>query len=66
MERINATLTGAERKAALCLLLDEEAQLIASVGRHKLDADSENKQRVISAFLDKVIKVLALFNLIYK
>ena len=42
---INETTSGAARKAALCGLLEQEAQLIASVGRHKIVADVENKQK---------------------
>ncbi|NXG64834.1 IQUB protein, partial [Hemiprocne comata] len=53
IERINRTLTGAERKAALCGLLEEEAQLIASFGREKLIADEENQQKAIFHFLNK-------------
>ncbi|CAH1783739.1 unnamed protein product [Owenia fusiformis] len=53
VEKINAELTGAERKAALCQLLEQETQLIASIGRHKLDAEDENKQKRIQGFLDK-------------
>ncbi|XP_068020343.1 IQ motif and ubiquitin-like domain-containing protein isoform X3 [Melanerpes formicivorus] len=53
-EKINRSLTGAERKAALCGLLEQEAQLIASIGRHKLNADEENRQKAILHFLDKV------------
>ena len=56
LETINASLSGAKRKAALCHLLDQETQLIASIGRHKLEADTENKQRAIQKFLDKVGK----------
>ncbi|XP_064302372.1 IQ and ubiquitin-like domain-containing protein [Phalacrocorax carbo] len=52
-ERINRTLTGAERKAAFCGLVEQEAQLIASIGRHKLNADEENQQKAILHFLDK-------------
>ncbi|XP_061323574.1 IQ and ubiquitin-like domain-containing protein isoform X3 [Pezoporus flaviventris] len=52
-EQINRTLTGAERKAALCGLLEQEAQLIASIGRHKLNADEENRQKAILHFLNK-------------
>ncbi|XP_074840214.1 IQ motif and ubiquitin-like domain-containing protein [Carettochelys insculpta] len=52
IERIN-TLKGAERKAALCALLEQETQLIASIGRHKLNADEENQQKAILFFLDK-------------
>ncbi|XP_072050656.1 IQ motif and ubiquitin-like domain-containing protein [Amphiura filiformis] len=53
LETINASLSGPKRKAALCHLLDQETQLIASIGRHKLEADTENKQRAIQKFLDK-------------
>ncbi|XP_038060891.1 IQ and ubiquitin-like domain-containing protein [Patiria miniata] len=53
LDQINATLTGAQRKAALCHLLDQETQLIASIGRHKLEADTTNKQQAIQNFLDK-------------
>lgn len=53
LERINNTLHGAERKAALCMLLDQETQLISAIGRHKLEADSENKDKRIQSFLDK-------------
>ena len=54
MNRINVELTGAERKAALCQLLEQETQLIASVGRHKLEADAGNQNIVVQKFLDKV------------
>ncbi|XP_047921637.1 IQ motif and ubiquitin-like domain-containing protein isoform X4 [Anser cygnoides] len=53
IERINGTLTGAERKAALCGLLEQEAHLIASIGRHKLNADEENQQKAVLHFLSK-------------
>ncbi|XP_069485205.1 IQ motif and ubiquitin-like domain-containing protein [Ambystoma mexicanum] len=53
VERINNTLTGAERKAALCALLEQETQLIASIERYKLDANVENHKEAIQSFLDK-------------
>lgn len=53
LARIDVTLTGAERKAALCMLLEQETQLIASIGRHKLEADADNKDKRIQDFLDK-------------
>lgn len=56
LERINNTLHAAERKAALCMLLDQETQLIAAIGRHKLEAEGENKEKRIQDFLDKVCK----------
>ncbi|NXF70558.1 IQUB protein, partial [Sclerurus mexicanus] len=52
-ERINRTLTGAERKAALCELLEQETQLIACFERHKLNANEENQQKAILHLLDK-------------
>lgn len=45
---------GAERKAALCMLLEQESLLIASIGRHKIAADEEGKERDIRKFLDTV------------
>ncbi|XP_071082848.1 IQ motif and ubiquitin-like domain-containing protein isoform X1 [Haliotis cracherodii] len=53
IERINTTLEGAERKAALCMLLDQETQLLAAIDRHKLEAGSENKDLRIQSFLEK-------------
>ncbi|KAG8439832.1 hypothetical protein GDO86_005848 [Hymenochirus boettgeri] len=53
LENINQTLTGAERKAALCTLLEQEARLISSIGRHKINADEENQQKAIKALLNK-------------
>ena len=52
--RINETTSGPERKAALCALLEQEAQLIASIGRHKIAAGQENKEEAIRKFLDAV------------
>jgi len=52
--RIDETLSGAERKAALCMLLDQETQLLASIGRHKLEADADNREKFIQDFLEKV------------
>lgn len=54
LKLINETTSGAARKAALCGLLEQEAQLIASVGRHKIVADGENKQKRVHSFLDAV------------
>lgn len=54
LERINTTMGGAERKAALCMLLEQESLLIASIGRHKIAADEEGKERDIRKFLDTV------------
>lgn len=54
LERINQSMDNAERKAALCMLLDQETQLISAIGRHKLEADSENQEKRIQQFLNKV------------
>ncbi|XP_050413811.2 IQ and ubiquitin-like domain-containing protein [Patella vulgata] len=53
IDRISNTLTGAERKAALCMLLDQETQLLAAIDRHKLEADKSNKTKRIQDFLAK-------------
>ncbi|XP_061496133.1 IQ and ubiquitin-like domain-containing protein isoform X2 [Rhineura floridana] len=53
LENINSTLTGAERKAALCGLLEKETELIASIGRHKINADQENAHKAVLSFLEK-------------
>ncbi|KAL4656754.1 IQ and ubiquitin-like domain-containing protein [Arapaima gigas] len=53
LERINATLSGPERKAALCALLEQETQFIAYIGQHRLAAGEENQLRSLHAFLEK-------------
>ncbi|KAM9854644.1 IQ motif and ubiquitin-like domain-containing protein [Aulostomus maculatus] len=52
-QRINSSLRGAERKAALCSLLDQETQLIATIGRHHIAAHNSNYDKVVRNFLDK-------------
>nr|XP_012607287.1 IQ and ubiquitin-like domain-containing protein isoform X1 [Microcebus murinus]XP_012607289.1 IQ and ubiquitin-like domain-containing protein isoform X1 [Microcebus murinus]XP_012607290.1 IQ and ubiquitin-like domain-containing protein isoform X1 [Microcebus murinus]XP_012607291.1 IQ and ubiquitin-like domain-containing protein isoform X1 [Microcebus murinus] len=51
--RINQYFTGAERKAALCEVLEKETQIIASIGRHKYIAYTERRDTAVQAFLDK-------------
>ena len=51
---INSVCDGAERKAALCGLMEQEAELIASLGRHKIRANNEKKDKVMLDFLNKV------------
>uniref|UniRef100_A0A7N5P6Y0 IQ motif and ubiquitin domain containing n=1 Tax=Ailuropoda melanoleuca TaxID=9646 RepID=A0A7N5P6Y0_AILME len=51
--RINQSFTGAERKAALCELLEKETQIIASIGRHRYIAYMANREELTQAFLDK-------------
>ena len=43
MALIDELYSGPERKAALVGLLEQEAHLIASIDRHRLVADEENK-----------------------
>ena len=54
MALIDELYSGPERKAALVGLLEQEAHLIASIHRHKLVADQENKDERIKSFLNKV------------
>ncbi|KAM5255741.1 IQ motif and ubiquitin-like domain-containing protein [Ctenodactylus gundi] len=53
VSHINQHLTGAERKTALCELLDKETQIIASIGRHRYLARLSSQEEAIQAFLDK-------------
>ncbi|XP_027029299.2 IQ and ubiquitin-like domain-containing protein isoform X1 [Tachysurus fulvidraco] len=53
MEHINATLCGAERKAALCVLLDQEAQFIASIETHRIAAGKKSQEMAVQTFLNK-------------
>lgn len=53
-QRINSSLRGAERKAALCSLLEQEVQLIADIGRHQITVRHNNYDKTIRNFLDKV------------
>ncbi|KAI3371743.1 hypothetical protein L3Q82_023600 [Scortum barcoo] len=52
-ERINSSLRGAERKAALCKLLEQETQLIATIGRHRIAVQNNNYDKTVRNFLDK-------------
>ncbi|XP_045420875.1 IQ and ubiquitin-like domain-containing protein isoform X2 [Lemur catta] len=51
--RINQSFTGAERKAALCEILEKETQIIASIGRHRYIAYTERQDAAVQTFLDK-------------
>jgi len=55
LDRINETLSGAERKVALTHLLDEEAQLISCISRRRYGAIEDNKKMSIKTFLNKAI-----------
>ncbi|XP_053175347.1 IQ and ubiquitin-like domain-containing protein [Scomber japonicus] len=52
-QRINSSLRGAERKAALCLLLEQETQLIAAIGCHRIAVHNNNYDKSVRRFLDK-------------
>ncbi|XP_075994006.1 IQ motif and ubiquitin-like domain-containing protein [Genypterus blacodes] len=52
-QQINVSLRGAERKAALCSLLEQETELIATIGRHHIIAQNENYDKAIEKFLNK-------------
>ncbi|GAB1609628.1 IQ and ubiquitin-like domain-containing protein, partial [Argonauta hians] len=51
--KINDTLTGAERKAALYMLLNQELEHLAAIGRHQAIADDIVAEKNIQAFLNK-------------
>ncbi|KAJ8269144.1 hypothetical protein COCON_G00117510 [Conger conger] len=53
VERIDAMQEGAKRKGALCTLLNEETQHIASIGQHRLVAAKKNEEKAVQALLDK-------------
>lgn len=54
LDRISKTTSGPERKAALCMLLEEEAHLIGSIGKHKISARESSREDQIKKFLDAV------------
>jgi len=51
---INAMKQGAERKAALCRLLDHQTQMLASIDYYKKIAVQENSKKAAHHFLHKV------------
>lgn len=55
LSKINATKTGAARKAALAMLVDQEAELIGTIERYKIEASKENKEKQIQQLLERVI-----------
>ncbi|XP_023199859.1 IQ and ubiquitin-like domain-containing protein isoform X2 [Xiphophorus maculatus] len=52
-EQINCSLHGAERKAALCALLEQEMEFIAAIGRHQINVEVINQDKIIRNFLNK-------------
>ncbi|OAF68549.1 IQ and ubiquitin-like domain-containing protein, partial [Intoshia linei] len=53
-EKINKNFTGAERKAALCELLEQEAILISSIGKHRNDISTVNIDKKINNLLHRM------------
>ncbi|XP_074049907.1 LOW QUALITY PROTEIN: IQ motif and ubiquitin-like domain-containing protein [Macrotis lagotis] len=53
LDFIDSNFTGAKRKAALCELLEKEAQIIASIGRQRILANNKKYEKSIVSFLDK-------------
>ncbi len=53
-QRIDSSLRGADRKAALCSLLEQETQLIAAIGQHRIAVHNDNYDKAVRKFLDKV------------
>ncbi|KTG44900.1 hypothetical protein cypCar_00024367 [Cyprinus carpio] len=53
VEHINVTLSGAERKAALCALLEQETQFISSIEQHRMCVGTRNRDKAMQAFLNK-------------
>ncbi|XP_023144615.1 IQ and ubiquitin-like domain-containing protein isoform X1 [Amphiprion ocellaris] len=52
-QQINSSLRGAERKAALCSLLEQETELIATIGRHHITFQNNNYDEIVQHLLDK-------------
>ena len=61
MALIDELYSGPERKAALVGLLEREAHLIASIDRHKLVADEENRDKRIKSFFKQGLFNLCVF-----
>ena len=61
MEEIEKTTTGPERKAALCGLLEKEAELIAGIGQHRLSAGREAQEKAVERFLDAVSRIHSIY-----
>lgn len=53
-KQICSTLTGAEKTAALCSLVQQETQHIAAIGRLEIKAKASNHDNYVRRLLDKV------------
>lgn len=53
-QQICSTLTGAEKTAALCSLVQQETQHIAAIGRLQIKAKASNHDNYVRRLLDKV------------
>jgi len=61
VQRINAELTGSERKTALCVLLDETSWRVECIGKQKAKAKKYNKVKNVEYFL-KMVRLCLLSN----
>ncbi|XP_037539684.1 IQ and ubiquitin-like domain-containing protein [Nematolebias whitei] len=52
-QQINSSLQGAQRKAALCFLLEQETELIAAIGHHHINVQADNHDQIIQDFLNR-------------
>ena len=65
IEKIDTSKSGPERKAALVGLLEQESYLIASIEKHRIKANKENKENGIKTFLDKACLGLMCYTALY-
>jgi len=54
VDHIDKTLSGANRKAALCDLMDRQAQLIHCIGLRRLEIADDLHLHFVESFLNKV------------
>lgn len=53
-QQVCSSQTGAEKKAALCSLVQQEAEHIAAIGRRQTAAKARNYDNEVRRLLDKV------------
>jgi len=51
---LGAQIHWSSKEGCMLRLLEQDAELIASVGRHKIVADTENKDKRIQSFFNAV------------
>ncbi|KAL6106221.1 iqub [Pungitius sinensis] len=52
-QRVTRCLQGADMKASLCSLMDQQTQLISGIERHRGAARDDGRERAVSRLLDK-------------